>query len=142
MQMSTQAFKGDVLEKGVTAHDLGSPDSSEISDTRTEHARGCSVWHNFMNLTIKSLEQRGIERVPSNERQTPSTMGYVQMSLLWFSMNLTANNLALGLLGPLVYQLSFLDSALCSVFGAIFGSACAAYMSTWGPLSGNRTMVR
>jgi NCS1 nucleoside transporter family len=63
------------------------------------------------------------------------------MSLLWFSINLTANNIALGLLGPLVYDLGFTDSALCAVFGGLLGGAGAAYMSTWGPRSGNRTMV-
>ena len=140
--MSTPAFNGDVLEKGITTDGSESPDVSNITHTQISKSRGFPTWRNFKNITIRSLEQRGIERVLSDERQTPSTMGYVQMSLLWFSMNLTANNLVLGLLGPIVYQLSFLDSALCSVFGALLGSLCPAYMSTWGPISGNRTMVR
>lgn len=76
-----------------------------------------------------------------DERHAPSTFGYVQMALLWFSANISANNLAVGFLGPLVYQLSFLDAALCAVFGSLLGAIGTAYMGTWGPQSGNRTMV-
>lgn len=67
--------------------------------------------------------------------------GYLQMCLLWVSANLTANNLAVGLLGPSVYSLSFLDSALCITFGCLIGCLCTGYMATFGPQSGNRTMV-
>ena len=40
-----------------------------------------------------------------------------------------------------MYSLSFLDSSLCAVFGAVLGSIPVAYIATFGPLSGNRTMV-
>lgn len=96
------------------------------------------------NAKIESLagiEARGITRVLPHERDAPTSRNYAQMALIWFSANLTANNLALGLLGPLVYDLSFTDAALCAVFGAIIGSAGTAYMSIWGPQSGNRTLV-
>ncbi|EME81726.1 uncharacterized protein MYCFIDRAFT_63692 [Pseudocercospora fijiensis CIRAD86] len=63
------------------------------------------------------------------------------MISLWCSANLTANHVTLGLLGPSVYGLSFLDSAMCSVFGISVGALCTAYMATFGPRSGNRTMV-
>lgn len=67
--------------------------------------------------------------------------GYMQMALLWASANLTANNLSVGMLGSSIYGLSFLDSALCIIFGCLLGCAHTAYMSTFGPASGNRTMV-
>ncbi|KAK0612628.1 hypothetical protein B0T17DRAFT_593520 [Bombardia bombarda] len=44
---------------------------------------------------------------------------------MWFSANISANNLAVGLFGPLVFGLG------CST----------AYTRIWGPQSGNRTMV-
>jgi len=91
--------------------------------------------------SLAGLEARGITRVLPEERHAASAKGYVQMALLWFSANLTANNLAVGLLGPLVFSLGFVDSALCTVFGALLGSVGTAYMSTWGAQSGNRTMV-
>jgi hypothetical protein len=91
--------------------------------------------------SIKYLEKRGIERVPEDQRHDISASGYLQMTLLWFSTNLTANNIAVGMLGPLSYDLGFTDSALCAAFGAVVGAGGAAYMSTFGPASGNRTMV-
>lgn len=45
------------------------------------------------------------------------------------------------MLGPAVYYLPFLDSSLCAVFGGIVGSLPVAYIATFGPPSGNRTMV-
>lgn len=92
-------------------------------------------------LSIQYLEKRGIERVPISERHDITAAKYMQMVLLWFSTNITANNIAVGMLGPLSYDLGFTDSALCAAFGAVLGSAGAAYMSTFGPESGNRTMV-
>jgi hypothetical protein len=92
-------------------------------------------------LSIQLVEKRGIERVPISERHEINTANYMQMTLLWFSTNITANNIAVGMLGPLSYDLGFTDSALCAAFGAMLGSAGAAYMSTFGPESGNRTMV-
>ncbi|KAL4780761.1 permease for cytosine/purines, uracil, thiamine, allantoin-domain-containing protein [Aspergillus varians] len=93
-------------------------------------------------LVEYSLEARGIERVQEHERIPKlSWASYLQVFLLWISINLAANNITLGMLGPAVYGLSFLDSALCSVFGALVGSTASAWMATWGPISGIRTMA-
>lgn len=91
--------------------------------------------------SIKYLEARGIERVPESERHKVNMSSYMQMTLLWFSTNITANNIAVGMLGPLDYGLGFTDAALCATFGAVLGAIGVAYMSTFGPASGNRTMV-
>ena len=90
---------------------------------------------------LAGFEARGPERVPLEERQPPSTMGLVQMLLLWFSANITINNLAVALTGPLVFGLGFKDCAWCVVVGVFLGSSTTAYMATWGAESGNRTMV-
>lgn len=92
-------------------------------------------------LVEYNIEARGIERVEENERHVLSWVAYAQVFLLWVSINLAANNVTLGMLGPAVYELSFRDSALCSVFGAFAGSLAAAWAATWGPVSGNRTLV-
>lgn len=97
-------------------------------------------WNNRIE-NLAGLEARGIARVPPEERQQSSFLGYAQMAMLWFSANVTANNLAVGLLGPLVFDLGFVDSVMMATFGGLFGSAGTAYMSIWGPQSGNRTMV-
>ena len=91
--------------------------------------------------SLAGLEARGIVRVQENERHGLTWFGYLQMCTIWFSANVTANNLAVGLLGPLVYGLGFADSALMACFGSVVGSAITAYMSIWGAQSGNRTMV-
>lgn len=69
------------------------------------------------NAKIESpagLEARGIRWVEPNQRDAPSLSNYIQMSLIWLSANVTANNLALGLPRPLVYNLGFTDAALCA----------------------------
>ena len=91
--------------------------------------------------SLAGLEARGIERVPPDERQVASQAADLQVAVLWFSANLSLNNLATGLFGPMVFGLDFLDSTLLAVFGTILGSCSTAYMATWGPQSGNRTMV-
>lgn len=90
---------------------------------------------------LKFFETRGIERVPLQERHDVKASDYLQMCLLWFSTNITANNMALGMMGPLTFSLGFVDSALCATFGALLGAAGVGYMGTFGPASGNRTMV-
>ena len=92
--------------------------------------------------SLAGLEARGISRVQEDERHGLTWRGYLQMAVMWYSANITANNLAVGFLGPLLFGLGFLDSAMTAVFGIIVGSAVTAYMSIWGPQSGNRTMVR
>lgn len=91
--------------------------------------------------SLPSLEVRGVTRVLPEERKVPSRWDDFQISILWFSANITANNLAVGLLGPLLFGLGFLDSALIVAFACLIGSLGPAYMSIWGAQSGTRTMV-
>ncbi|KAF2106204.1 hypothetical protein BDV96DRAFT_508292 [Lophiotrema nucula] len=95
--------------------------------------------HRFETLT--GLESRGISRVPPSERFPVTSTSFLQMGFLWLSADLTANCMTLAMLGPLVFELGFLDAALCSVFGACIGSLGPAYVATWGPRSGHRTMI-
>lgn len=90
---------------------------------------------------LSGFEARGITRVPPEERHPPSALADLQVFILWFGANLSANNLTTGLFGPLVFNLGFRDSVLCAVFGCLLGCASTGYMAMWGPASGNRTMV-
>lgn len=111
--------------------------------THAPVSRIASYWKRLeQQLVIYHLETRGIQRVEDDERIRLSWLSYVQAFLLWVSINLAANNISLGMLGPAVFELSFLDSSLCAVLGAAVGSLAVAWMATWGPVSGNRTMVR
>ena len=138
--MATTNSYDSTMEKALPAEVVPYIESPNINGS-LEHPPGLlRRWNNRIE-SLAGLEARGIARVMPDERQKASTSGYVQMALLWFSANITANNLILGLLGPLIFQLSFLDSALCTVFGALLGSLATAYMGIWGARSGHRTMV-
>jgi hypothetical protein len=91
---------------------------------------------------LTRLETRGIQRVrPDESTVTLSWRSYLQPFVLWVSINLAAVNITLGMLGPTVFGLGFTDASLCAVGGSAIGSAAVAYVATWGPRSGCRTMV-
>ncbi|KAF7561391.1 hypothetical protein G7046_g2755 [Stylonectria norvegica] len=134
-----------VVEKGMGSSagrgsSAPSVDEAMIMSPPSQPQSFLGRWnHRIENLA--GLEARGIERVPPNERQEASSAADLQVAVLWFSANLSLNNLTTGLFGPLVFGLGFLDSVLLAVFGTIIGACSTAYMATWGPQSGNRTMV-
>lgn len=91
---------------------------------------------------LAGLERRGIKRVLPEDKHSLGCKGYLQMFTLWFGMNLVASNLVTGLLGPLVFNLGWTDCVCCVIFANALSSCGASYTSTFGPQSGNRTMVR
>ena len=96
----------------------------------------------FESQLIKyNVEARGIQRVQPDECHPLTWKSYSQAFCLWMSVNLAAVNITLGMLAPTVYTLSFKDAAFCAGFGALLGSIAVAYIATWGPVSGNRTLV-
>jgi len=92
-------------------------------------------------LIAYNLETRGIKRVEPEERHDFSKQGFFQIFVLWFSINLAGNNITLGMLGPAIFELSFLDSSICACLGMLVGCLPVAYTATLGPRSGNRTMI-
>lgn len=90
---------------------------------------------------LAGLEARGITRVLPEEKYAGGIRGHVQMFLLWFSMNLVGNNIITGFFGPLVFRLGWKDSVLITIFAIALGACAPAYTATFGPESGNRTMV-
>lgn len=111
---------------------------SQIGGTWLEGIGG--KWKSLeKKLIAYNLESRGIQRVEPDERQDLRFLGYSQVAIMWFSVNLAANNITLGMLGPAIFALGFLDSCLLSVFGAFLGCLVVAYVATFGPKSGNRT---
>ena len=92
-------------------------------------------------LVKYNLEARGLQRVEPYETHEVTWKDYLQAFFLWISINLAANNITLGMLAPVIFGLSFQDATLCAVFGSIVGSIPVAYISCWGPISGNRTLI-
>ncbi len=140
----------DDMEKGQT---IIGPTASGIDETRRQESfapaermtltekMGIYVKKFEQHLIAYNLEARGIQRVEEHERHAVGWKDYLQIFLLWVSINLAANNITLGMLAPTVYTLSFHDASLCAVFGCFIGSLPVAWVATWGPVSGNRTMV-
>lgn len=90
---------------------------------------------------IRGLESRGIARVLPDEKNAGGIQDYLQMFALWFSIDLVAYNLVTGFLGVLVFSLGWVDCIVIVVFADAIAAGGAAYVSTFGPESGNRTMV-
>lgn len=90
---------------------------------------------------LAGLEARGIARVLPHEKQNGGVRGHIQMFALWFSMNLVAINIITGFLGPLVFQLGWTDCVCIVIFANALSACAGSYASTFGPESGNRTMV-
>ncbi|KAL8821916.1 MAG: hypothetical protein Q9223_000146 [Gallowayella weberi] len=96
----------------------------------------------FERTLIKyNIEARGVRRVLPHECQNLTKRSYLQPFFLWSSINLAAQNVTLGMLGPYIYLLSFRDASICAFFGSAIGAAGVSYIATFGPISGNRTLI-
>ncbi|KAI9830312.1 MAG: purine-cytosine permease [Phylliscum demangeonii] len=138
-------LKEDELEKGV-GQDLYVPSTDapvpgKKIDVGRDDGRGdgdglLAKLHRF--AARARIETRGIERVPEDERTDPSP---ASAGTMWFSANLVVTALALGALGPQVFQLGFVDSVLTIFFVTILGILPVSFFSTFGPRFGLRQMV-
>ena len=121
-------------------HSLNSSDRHDIPPTHVLKGR-LARW-NAKVEGLAGLEARGITRVLPEEKHGGGLKGYLQMFALWFSINLVAVNLVVGFLGPLVFSLGWVDCVCIVIFANALSSCGPSYTATFGPQSGNRTMVR
>ncbi|KAL4936641.1 hypothetical protein BDV06DRAFT_216525 [Aspergillus oleicola] len=130
------------MSSDIEKEQIGAVTQSEVETPVSENANGsCRSRYQRWAQNVKGLETRGIEPVPLEERQPVSASASFNIFLTWLSMGMALNNVVVGTLGTLVMQLSFLDAALCAMFGNLLGSALIGYMCTWGPRSGHRTLI-
>jgi hypothetical protein len=127
---------GDQAHRAPETSASSLPPPSNFTEKASRYTRDVE-----QRLVEYNLEARGIQRVEPHETHDLSWKRYLQVFVLWFSINLAAVNITLGMLAPTIYALSFKDAALCAVFGSLIGSLAVAYIATWGPVSGNRAMV-
>ncbi|SMR43477.1 unnamed protein product [Zymoseptoria tritici ST99CH_3D1] len=130
----------DVEKNALDSPEMHGPESATSSTASEGRSR------NFLSSVKQSVvhdnfEARGVQRVLPAERNPTSTFGFLQIMLMWMSINMTAVVIVLGFLGPITFSLSFKDASLLAVFGAIVGATPVAYIATFGPRSGNRTMI-
>jgi hypothetical protein len=90
---------------------------------------------------LLQIEARGIHHVKASDQSPKTTLSFLQIVILWFSINTASQNITLASIGQAFFGLGFVDATLCSILGAIVGTIPVAYTATWGPWSGNRTMV-
>jgi len=134
------ADRNDIEKAPTGAPAMAVAESERASDGSQNALLGW--WRSIERRLVEyNLEARGIQRVEPDERHDLRNLGHMQIAILWFSINLAANNITLGMLGPAVFELNFRDSSLLAVFGMLLGCLPTAYTATFGPLSGNRTMI-
>ena len=84
-----------------------------------------------------AIEPGGVERIPSSERHgTPLALLWT-----WSSPNMEFATIAVGILGPLYWGLSFAQTVAAIVLGTLLGAITQGILSSWGPGTGLCQMV-
>ncbi|OIW24038.1 purine-cytosine permease [Coniochaeta ligniaria NRRL 30616] len=106
---------------------------------KNEFVAGDGIYHKLQRFAGKfGVEQRGIERVPADER---TDTGMSKIGTLWLSANMVVSSFAIGALSIPIFSLGFVDSALTIIFINILGIFPVCFFSTFGPRFGLRQMV-
>lgn len=86
---------------------------------------------------VAAVEPGGIERILDVERHGRPW----QLLATWSSPNLEFATIAVGILGPLAFGMSFWSTVSAIVVGTLLGAILQGILSTWGPPSGLAQMV-
>ncbi len=84
-----------------------------------------------------AIEPGGVEHIPDSARHGRS----VNLLWTWTSPNLEFATVAVGIIGPLFFGLSFGQAVAAIVLGTVLGAASQAVLSGWGPQHGLAQMV-
>lgn len=84
------------------------------------------------------VEQRGIERVPEDERTDTNLR---KVGTMWLAANMVVSSFAIGALAVTVFELGFVDSLLTILFINMLAITPVSFFSTFGPPYGLRQMV-
>jgi hypothetical protein len=100
-------------------------------------ATGSSLTARLLRAAGKlGVEQRGIERVPEDERTETGFKALLNISTMWFSANMVVAAFALGLLAHSVFNLGVADAMLVILFFNLIGITPVCFFSTFGPRFG------
>ncbi|KAK8103916.1 purine-cytosine permease [Apiospora kogelbergensis] len=104
-----------------------------------DFAAGDSLYARIQKIAGRfGVEQRGIERVPSDER-TKESMS--EVGTMWLSANMVVSSFAIGALSQPVFGLGYVETALTIVFINALGILPICFFSTFGPRFGLRQMA-
>lgn len=82
------------------------------------------------------IEQRGIERVPEDERTDTGFKALLNVSTMWLAANMVVSSFALGLLAKSLFKMGAADAMLIILFFNLLGITPVCYFSTFGPKFG------
>jgi hypothetical protein len=83
-----------------------------------------------------NIEQRGIERVPEDERTDSGFKALLNVSTMWLSANMVVSSFALGLLAKSLFFMGVGDAMLVILFFNLIGITPVCFFSTFGPAFG------
>ncbi|KAJ5614187.1 hypothetical protein N7528_007841 [Penicillium herquei] len=100
---------------------------------------GDSLYAKLQRIAGKfNVEQRGVERVPENERTDTS---YLNIGSMWFAANMVVSSFAIGVLAKSTFYMGFVDAILVCLFFNLLGVLSVCFFSCFGPAFGLRQMV-
>lgn len=117
---------------------------------------GDSLYAKLQRLAGKlKVEQRGIERVPEDERTDTSYFNIGSMVCShdppsfwseshlsqWLAANMVVPSFTIGVLGKPLFNVGFVDAILTILFFNLLSTLTVCFFSTFGPVFGLRQMV-
>jgi len=113
--------------EGQNAAVVTTRDEEEFNPIAAEHYGAKTV----------AVEPGGVEVIPDSERHGQPR----QLLWTWSSPNLEFATIAVGIIGPLFFGLSFWQTVAAIVLGTALGCTTHGILSTWGPVHGLCQMV-
>jgi hypothetical protein len=115
----------------------GVSNTTVVDTSHASGAPGSSLTARLLHAAGKlGVEQRGIERVPEDERTETGFKAMLNISTMWFSANMVVAAFALGLLAQSVFNLGVADAMLVILFFNLIGITPVCFFSTFGPRFG------
>ncbi|KAF1952942.1 purine-cytosine permease [Byssothecium circinans] len=125
------------LEKSIIARPDSSTAEGAVPGDSFEY--GNSTYAKLQRLAGRfHVEQRGIERVPEDERDDTALLN---VGTMWLSANMVISSFAIGVLAQSLFHLGFVDAILTCLFFNLIGIISVCFFSTFGPRFGLRQMV-
>ena len=113
--------------EGQNAAVVTTRDEEELNPIAAEHYGAKTV----------AVEPGGVEVIPDSERHGNPR----QLLWTWSSPNLEFATIAVGIIGPLFFGLTFWQTVAAIVLGTALGCSTHGILSSWGPMHGLCQMV-
>ncbi|KAL6240923.1 Purine-cytosine permease fcy21 [Rhinocladiella similis] len=131
-------YQPESLSAGEKHRSIVTPDASGAVHGES-FVTGNTLYARVQRLAGRfGVEQRGIERVPEDERTDKSTL---KVGTMWCAANMVVSSFAIGVLAIPVFSLGFVDAFLTILFFNLLGIMPVCFFSTFGPKFGMRQMI-